>query len=203
MELLTSVIFGNALVSLLSKVSSHPARPPLSALVTDHTGQMLLRPSEDENKKYILNSSGLWLHIPHSSFLCGSHLPYAAEPCPVAYRWVCCGVQWVQGEQPSWFSEFSAGGWLADWLAGSGGSARSLISITSHHCRCCCHCLLWCPSTLLLLHSPLSSLCCTACQHNTHLLLRVPLCLCPRISFHFFLPLYPLIFAAMRAHTAQ
>lgn len=118
MELLTSVIFGNVLVSLLSKVSSHPARPPLSTLATDHTGQMPLRPSADENKKYILNSSGLWLHIPHSSFLCGSHLPYAVELYAVAYRWVCCEVQWVQGEQPSWFSEFSAGGWLAGWLAG-------------------------------------------------------------------------------------
>lgn len=84
MELLTSVIFGNPLLSLLSKVSSHPARSPLPALVTDHTGQMLLRPSADENKKYILNSS--WLHIPHSSLLCGSHLPYAAELCAVAYR---------------------------------------------------------------------------------------------------------------------
>lgn len=37
----------------------------------------------------------------------------------------------------------------AGWLAGSGGSARSLISITSLR-RCCCrHCLLRCPSTLL------------------------------------------------------
>lgn len=82
MELLTSVLFVNALVSLLS-VLTHP---PLSALVTYYTGQMLLRPSADENKKYIVNSSGLWLHIPHSSFLCGSHLPYAAELCTVAYR---------------------------------------------------------------------------------------------------------------------
>lgn len=39
----------------------------------------------------------------------------------------------------------------AGWLAGSGGSARSLISITSLR-RCCCrrHCPLRCPSTLLL-----------------------------------------------------
>lgn len=36
----------------------------------------------------------------------------------------------------------------AGWLAGSGGSARTLISITSR-CCCCRHCLLWCPSTLL------------------------------------------------------
>lgn len=82
MELL-SVIFGNALESFLSKVSSHPARPPLSALVTDHTGQMLLRPSAaDENKKYILNSSGLWLHIPQSSFLfCVVHIYHMLQSC--------------------------------------------------------------------------------------------------------------------------
>lgn len=42
----------------------------------------------------------------------------------------------------------------AGWLAGSGGSARSLISITSRRRRCCCcYCLLCRPSTLLSSYS--------------------------------------------------
>lgn len=53
------------------------------------------------------------------------------------------------GRQPSWLSEFMEFNVAGGWLAGSGGSARSLISITSRYC-CCCrhrHCLC-CPSLL-------------------------------------------------------
>lgn len=73
----------------------------------------------------------------------------------------CCGVQWVQHEAArvgSLSSVVLEADWMAGWLAGSGGSARSLISITSHRCRChCCrrhHCLPLCPSSLLSSCSP-------------------------------------------------
>lgn len=65
---------------------------------------------------------------------------------------VCPGVQWVQGRQPSWFTEFR--------LAGSGGGAGSLISISSTTAVCCCcdALLLSSSSTSTLPTSPFTSL---------------------------------------------
>lgn len=51
------------------------------------------------------------------------------EPPVAPLRGSLLGVQWVQGEQPSWFSEFSAAGGCR-----AGSSGRSLISITSRRC---------------------------------------------------------------------
>lgn len=70
----------------------------------------------------------------------------------------------------------------AGWLAGSGGSARSLISITSlHRCRrrcCCCrcHCLLPFSSPLLLSSSSIPPLLWEPVSTNRPFILQFTLC---------------------------
>lgn len=67
--------------------------------------------------------------------------------------------------QPSWLSEFSEFSIAGGWLARSGGSARSLISITSR-CYCRRHCLCCRPSPLLL--HPLEPVTTTQPLFNIH-----------------------------------